>query len=183
MSTLINALKNPMRAWRIFRARRSGVLIGPNCRIAAGVLLDRGPYPNQPGAIELGPHAQLDTGVVLQAWGGSVRCAEDVFFGPYTVVYGHGGVTIGAHTLISMHCCIVSSDHAIPPRGSNIRFDPNELRPVSIGADVWLGAGVKVTGGVKIGDGCVVGAGAVVTQDLPPYSISYGVPAKVVRHR
>lgn len=183
MGTLLNALNEPARAWRIFRARRRGVTIGPNCRIAQGVVLDRGPLPEKPGIIELGPHAQLNAGVILQAWGGSIRCAENVFFGPYTVIYGHGGVTIGAHSLLSMHCCVVSSNHAIPSRSSRVRFEPDEILPVSIGADVWLGAGVKVLGGVTIGDGCIVGAGAVVAGDLPPYSISYGVPARVVRHR
>ncbi len=49
--------------------------------------------------------------------------------------------------------------------------------------DGWLGAGVKVMGGVTIGDGCVVGAGAVVTDDLAPYSIAVGVPAKVIGQR
>jgi len=174
---------DPARAWRIFRARRLGVTIGPNCSIAAGVKLDRGPFPDRLGIIELGPRAQLNAGVLLQAWGGSICCAENVFFGPYTVIYGHGGVTIGAHSLLSMHCCVVSSNHAIPPRSGKLRFEPDEIFPVSIGADVWLGAGVKVIGGVTIGDGCIVGAGSVVTRDLPPYSISYGVPARVVRHR
>jgi acetyltransferase-like isoleucine patch superfamily enzyme len=183
MAALSNALVDPARAWRIFRARRSGVMIGPNCSMAAGVMLDRGPFAENPGTIELGPQAQLSAGVILQAWGGSIRCAENVFFGPYTVIYGHGGVTIGSDTLLSMHCCVVSSNHAIPPRSGRVRFEPDELLPVSIGADVWLGAGVKVMGGVTISDGCIVGAGAVVTRDLPAYSISYGVPARVVRQR
>jgi acetyltransferase-like isoleucine patch superfamily enzyme len=106
-----------------------------------------------------------------------------VFLGPYVVIYGHGGVDIGDHSLISMHCCIVSSNHRVPERGEIIRHQPDILLPTKIGTDVWLGAGVKVLGGVTIGDGCVVGAGAVVAKDLPPYSISVGVPAKPVDQR
>ncbi len=48
-----------------------------------------------------------------------------------------------------------------------------------IGRDVWLGVGVTVLGGVTLGEGCIVGAGAVVTADLAPYTIAYGVPARV----
>jgi acetyltransferase-like isoleucine patch superfamily enzyme len=106
-----------------------------------------------------------------------------IFIGPYTVIYGHGGVVIGEDSLIAMHCRILSSDHAIPGRETPIRSQPDVLQPTSIGRDVWLGAGVTVLGGVTIGEGCVVAAGAVVTKDLPAYAIAMGVPARVVRWR
>jgi acetyltransferase-like isoleucine patch superfamily enzyme len=60
---------------------------------------------------------------------------------------------------------------------------PDILLPTKIGCNVWLGAGVTVLGGIEVGDYCVVGAGAVVTKSLPPYSVAYGVPAKVVGTR
>ena len=44
------------------------------------------------------------------------------------------------------------------------------------------GTRVTVPCGVVIGEGAVVGANAVVTRDLPPYSVSVGVPARVIRH-
>jgi acetyltransferase-like isoleucine patch superfamily enzyme len=129
------------------------------------------------------PRCHFEDGVVLDAFGGAIELAENVFLGPYTVVYGHGGVRIGDNTLVSMHCRILSSDHTVPPQGRLIRDCPDILKPCRIGRDVWLGAGATVLGGVSIGDGCVVGAGAVVTGDLPPYSIALGVPARVVRRR
>lgn len=52
-----------------------------------------------------------------------------------------------------------------------------------IGNDVWIGGNVVILEGVRIEDGAIVGAGSVVTKDLPPYSISVGVPAKVIRYR
>ncbi|MCX6954207.1 MAG: acyltransferase [Verrucomicrobia bacterium] len=108
---------------------------------------------------------------------------HNVFVGPYAVIYGHGGVEIGDDTLISMHCRILSSNHALPPPSVAIRTQPDTRLPTKIGRDVWLGAGVTVLGGVTIGDCCIVGAGAVVTADLPPNSIAVGVPAKVIRQR
>jgi acetyltransferase-like isoleucine patch superfamily enzyme len=57
------------------------------------------------------------------------------------------------------------------------------MSPVRIGPDVWLGTKVSVLRGVTIGHGCVVAANAVVNQDLPPYSVAVGVPARVVRDR
>lgn len=157
---------------------RSGaaVVIGPACEVALGLSTGRR------GAIELGPHTQLERGVLLHPYGGRITTGTHVFLGPGVVIYGHGSVTIGDGTLVAMHCRIVSSNHTIPPLGTDIRSQPDILRPTRIGRDVWLGAGVTVLGGVTIGDGCVVGAGSVVTKDLPPGTIAHGIPA-VVRGR
>ena len=109
---------------------------------------------------------------------------EVMVFQPMTIIdISHGGVQIGDNSLLSMHCRILSSTHAIPTPDQLIRYTPDTLQPTVIGSDVWLGAGVTVFGGVTIGNGCVVGAGSVVTKNLPPGTISHGSPARVVRNR
>lgn len=52
-----------------------------------------------------------------------------------------------------------------------------------IGNDVWIGARAIVLAGVKIGDGAVIGAGALVNQDVEPYAVVAGVPARLLRYR
>ncbi|MBR8835804.1 MAG: acyltransferase [Stigonema ocellatum SAG 48.90 = DSM 106950] len=151
--------------------------------IESRVIASLGFKKGRRGKIEISARTQLCHGVILDCWGGSITIDENVFVGPYTVIYGHGGVRIGKSSLIATHCRIVSSNHTIPDKNSCIRSEPDILLPVAIGEDVWLGAGVTILGGVTVGDGCVVGAGAVVTKDLPPYSVAVGVPAKVVRTR
>jgi hypothetical protein len=54
---------------------------------------------------------------------------------------------------------------------------------IEIGSDVWIGDNVVLMGGIKIGDGAVVGVGAVVTNDVPPFSVVAGVPARQIRWR
>ena len=134
-------------------------------------------------SVIIGAKCEIGKGVQIHPWFGRVFIGRNVFIGPYVVIYGHGGVEIGDNSLISMHCCIVSSNHTVPSRARLIRDHPDIPLPTKIGCDVWLGAGVRVMGGVNIGDGCVVGAGAVVVRDLPAYSISVGVPAKVIGFR
>jgi acetyltransferase-like isoleucine patch superfamily enzyme len=140
-------------------------------------------HGSKAGCVVMGDKTQVQTGVILRAWGGSIEVGHNVYLGEYTVVYGHGGVTVGENSLIAMHCRIVSSNHTVPAREAAIRDQPDILKPTALGRDVWLGAGVTVLGGVTIGDGCVVAAGSVVTKDLPPYAVAMGVPARVVRFR
>jgi acetyltransferase-like isoleucine patch superfamily enzyme len=54
---------------------------------------------------------------------------------------------------------------------------------VSIGNDVWIGANATVLSGVSVGHGAVIAAGAVVVDDVPPYAIVGGVPARVIKFR
>jgi acetyltransferase-like isoleucine patch superfamily enzyme len=93
-----------------------------------------------------------------------------------------GPITIGSDVLLGPCVSIFSSNHGIS-RGELIRNQPGQDAPINIGDDVWLGANAVVTAGVSIGDGAVVGAGAVVTTNLPPMSISAGVPARVISYR
>ena len=168
---------------RVLQARASGVNIAPGCTVAQGCDLQLGGEPARRGWLHLGAGCMLEAQVVLRPYGGCIRLGHDVFLGPHTVIYGHGGVEIGDSCLVAMHCRILSSNHAVPPPGTPIRSQPDMLLPTKLGRDVWLGAGVTVLGGVTIGDGCVVGAGAVVTKDLPPNSVAVGVPARVVGQR
>lgn len=52
-----------------------------------------------------------------------------------------------------------------------------------IGNDVWIGQNVLILPGVHIGDGAVIGANSVVGNDVPPYTIVAGNPAKIIRKR
>ena len=48
---------------------------------------------------------------------------------------------------------------------------------------MWIGVNAVIMSGLKINVGAVIGAGAVVTNDVPPYAIVGGVPAKIIRYR
>ncbi|WP_373845475.1 CatB-related O-acetyltransferase [Clostridium sp.] len=54
---------------------------------------------------------------------------------------------------------------------------------IVVGNDVWIGYDSIIMSGVKIGDGAIIGTRAVVTNDIPPYAITGGVPAKVIKKR
>ena len=53
--------------------------------------------------------------------------------------------------------------------------------PVVIGKNVWVGEGVAIMPGVAIGDNSIIGANSVVTNDIPPFSVAVGSPARVIK--
>lgn len=55
--------------------------------------------------------------------------------------------------------------------------------PLEIGHDVWIGDQAMIRRGVSIGHGAVIGARALVLEDVPPYAIAVGAPARVIRRR
>ena len=190
MIKLTNQMYKLFLARRRWVARAKGVELGRHVRLGPGVDFNlSGSYRNTlrvaggRGQIRIGDQGWIEKGAVLWAFDGAIRTGTNVFLGPYVTIYGHGGVEIGDQTLVSMHSTILSSNHAVPEKGKEIRAQPDILLPTKIGRDCWIGANAVILGGVTIGDGCVVGAGAVVTKDLPTYSVAVGVPAKIVRSR
>jgi sugar O-acyltransferase (sialic acid O-acetyltransferase NeuD family) len=51
----------------------------------------------------------------------------------------------------------------------------------TIESGAYLGPGVIVTSGCRVGRDSIIGAGAVVLSDIPPRSVAFGAPARVVQ--
>jgi acetyltransferase-like isoleucine patch superfamily enzyme len=45
----------------------------------------------------------------------------------------------------------------------------------------WVGAGAIILPGVEVGEGAIVAAGAVVSNNVPPYTVVAGNPARAVK--
>jgi virginiamycin A acetyltransferase len=52
-----------------------------------------------------------------------------------------------------------------------------------VGPDVWIGYNAIIMPGVTIGAGAIVAAGSIVSNDVPPYAIVGGNPARLIRMR
>ena len=63
--------------------------------------------------------------------------------------------------------------------------DPHAITKgdVWIGNDVLIGRHSTIMPGCVIGDGAVIANSSVVTQNVPPYAIVGGIPAKIIKFR
>jgi chloramphenicol O-acetyltransferase type B len=118
----------------------------------------------------------------LFVYPGQVSVGDHVYIGRHSHLAGR--ITIGDYCLIASYVSFVGGDHPVNVKGYPMCFagGPHLVETV-VERDVWIGHGVIVTQGVRIGEGSIVAAGAIVTQDVPPYTIVAGVPAKTLRAR
>jgi acetyltransferase-like isoleucine patch superfamily enzyme len=135
------------------------------------------------GRLELGEHVLFEPNVWLTGPDPArIRIGGGTFLNLGVMVAAMNLVEIGEHCMFANGCFVTDANH---------RFDDPELPitwqgfttkgPTRIGDNVWCGANVVVTSGVTIGRRSVVGANSVVTNDLPPFSIAAGAPARVLR--
>ncbi len=52
-----------------------------------------------------------------------------------------------------------------------------------IGNDVWIGFESVIMPGVRIGDGSIIAARSLVTNDVPPFTVVGGMPARIIKKR
>ena len=104
------------------------------------------------------------------------------------------GTVIGRYCSIAKSARLLDANHPLDALSTHPFFylrsgglvgeDRAVTRPPVIEDDVWLGHNCIVTPAChQIGRGAVVGAGAVVTDDVPPYAIMAGNPARLLRFR
>ena len=107
-------------------------------------------------------------------------------------------VQVGRHVMIGAnHSVELEDDVLVGPRVTIVdythRYD-DWTRPirdqgltqggfVKIGRGAFIAAGAAILGhrGLTIGEHAVVGANSVVTQDVPPYCVAVGNPARIVK--
>ena len=126
------------------------------------------------------PVYQLRTAMLR--WCG-YRVGKDVYVGEDLIIVDEpsdrGMVCIGDRAAVSPRVTLVVSSR---PNLSRIApYVPVKHAAIAIEKDAWLGTGVVVLPGTRIGEGAVVGANSVVTQDVEPYTIVGGSPARLIR--
>jgi acetyltransferase-like isoleucine patch superfamily enzyme len=143
----------------------------------------------------------------------ALTLADDCYLGRYMEICPGGAITIGEATSIQDRCivlgevtigchCLLAPNIMLSSGHHHFDLDPTWLirdqdrrvtqdarlaadldRPIVIEDDCWLGINSVVMRGVTVGRGAVVGAGAIVVDNVQPYSVVAGVPAKEIKKR
>ena len=107
---------------------------------------------------------------------GDVRVGKGTWIGPFTLLDGSGGLTIGDYCSISAGVQIYTHDTVMwALTGGKASA---ERSAVAIGDCTYIGSQTVVMKGVSIGDHVVIGACSFVNRDLPPGTVAFGVPCR-----
>ena len=176
--------------------------IPPNVRLSENVYLD-----TSYGFAAF--HSELESGFELGAASGAYDRASfvvgqngQVKIGSYTVLNGstiicNDLVTVGDHCLIAWGAVITDSWTGFTKANTEkrreiLRFAAKDEKrrllplgkplPIVIEDNVWVGFDSVILPGVRLGRGSIIGCKTVVAEDVPPYAIVVGNPARIVRY-
>jgi len=142
--------------------------------------LGRGSAVYKDTMFDLGSHAQVQVGEYALIHGARIICDAELKIGNYALI---------SWQVVLMDTYRVPFDlvkrRQILERASRqtSRYLSADVpaQPICIQDNVWIGFDACILPGVTIGEGAIVGARSVVTQDVPPYTVVAGNPARVVR--
>jgi acetyltransferase-like isoleucine patch superfamily enzyme len=157
------------------------IRIGSNVVIDDNCLLDAKGETNS--GIRIGSGVFIGRNSILSCKNGDIELEDGANIGFNCEVFSASRVRIGASVLMAAYCYVIGGDHDFSDPALPVLAQARSSAGVTIGDGVWLGAAAKVLDGVTVGAHAIVGAGAVVREDVPPYAVAVGMPARVVTIR
>ena len=191
----------PKRIWDKFQKkllRKKGLKFGSNVFLEKTFAIQN----NYNLPIIIGNDCILGCNLVYESNHGSIKIGNRCFINANTQIISRDSVEIGDDVTIAWNCTIYDhNSHSLDWKErqkdlfaeldclkngldfiQNKNWNTVKSRPIKICDKAWLGFGVTVLNGVTIGEGAIIGAQSVVREDIPPYSIAYGNPARVVKY-
>jgi len=164
--------------WSVKYRMPSQIRVGSHCELRRGILLDAR-SPISPSII-IGNYCRIKENVSMLAYGGRIELGDHVLIGPGTNVYGHGGVSIGSHSMLGGNITLSSANYACRLSSIPFQYQGYALKPVKISSNVWIGNNSVILG-ATINENVIVGAGSVVTSDLESGFVYAGNPARKIK--
>ena len=175
--------KHLKRTWRVnLRTWKSKRILG---KLGDGVFIESNvDFMRYPKNISISENAVIKEGAKICPCNenAQISIGMNTTIGYHTFLFASTGISIGDDCLVAPFVYLVDSDHGID-KNQKINLQANTSEAIVIENDVWIGTGAKILKGVTIGQGAVIAAGSLVKNDVPPYEIHGGIPAKKISER
>ena len=126
----------------------------------------------------------------------------EISIGSFTILNGttiisNKKIEIGSHCMLAWGSVI--TDTWLPVYGNSVLNRQSILKkasqhsnrmlsacsipePVILEDNCWIGFGSVILPGVRIGRGAIVGSKTIISQDVPPYAVIVGEPARIIKY-
>ena len=149
-------------------------------RLQGGVQYGRGASTYLGTMFDVGPRGRVTLGQYALVHGARIICDAEITIGDYALI---------SWNVVLMDTCRVPFDsrtrrqelEQVPLRPLRMACAEVPARPIHIQRNVWIGFDACVLPGVTIGEGSVIGARSVVAEDVPPFTVVAGNPARLIR--
>jgi galactoside O-acetyltransferase len=138
--------------------------------------------------IAIGDYTRIDAFCILSAGAGGISIGRNVHVSAYSAMLGQERIEIGDFATVSARCLLFSSsDDYSGARMANATI-PDAYRgavdaPVRVLRHALIAAGCILLPGVTIGESAGVAGASLVKQDVAPFVMVGGVPARPIGRR
>ncbi len=139
--------------------------------------------------IKFGNNVSIHRNTIIDCTGGIRSLGEglivgnNVGFSPNCFIQVRGSVEIGNNVIFGPGMSIFSETHNNINPDIFINEQGETREGVTIEDGVWVGAGATILDGVTVGHDSIIAAKSLVNNNIPPYSIVAGIPAKLIKLR
>lgn len=178
-------------------AAQTNLTIGKNTKILDCATF-RNPYNNK---ITIGQDCMLNCNFIFESNKGEIEIGDRVFINSNTSIISRSKIKFGSDITVAWGCTFYDhNSHSLDWKErkngllqqhkdlnetgdfiKNKNWDVVKSRPITICDKVWIGFDCTILNGVTIGEGAVVGAKSVVREDVEPYCVVAGNPAKLIK--
>ncbi|MBD3883904.1 acyltransferase [Phormidium tenue FACHB-886] len=124
----------------------------------------------------------LNEGVEVRVHQGSqIEIGQATQIGSHCRLLANKCIKIGKNCQIGSHSSFCAVRPNLAKLFASIKLEETIGCGIVVEDNCWIGSNVKVLDGIRIGQGSVIGDDSVVTEDIPPFSVAVGEPAKILK--
>lgn len=132
--------------------------------------------------VNVGNNVEFFQGVKIQGIG-EIEIGDGAFIGHEVLFMINDGskVIVEDEAIVGSRSIVITGFHPITPDGKRILSREGTSSTVVIGRGCSVSTNCMVLPGVRVGEMSIVAAGAVVADDVKPYTLVGGCPAKYIK--